>query len=219
MKTISIAAPKGGSGKSTATSVLAARAVQDGERVAMFDLNADQASLTQWWVSRGEPDNPQLFEVDNLSGDINSVQRDGYDWLFIDTPPLDIDLIENVVIKSDAVLIPVRASIFDIGAIQPIVEICQERQKPFAFLLSAVDSRAQFRKLNETAAQALLRHGPICAARLTYRLAYVNALTAGKAGFEIDPDLQAEVDALWTEVKRIAFSTAPLSIRRRVAND
>ena len=42
-------------------SVLAARAAEEA-RVALLDLNADQANLTQWWFSRGEPDNPQLFE-------------------------------------------------------------------------------------------------------------------------------------------------------------
>ena len=163
MRVITIAAPKGGSGKSTATSILAARAALDGDRVALLDLNADQASLTQWWISRGEPENPELFELeDTLNSAITFLHGDGYHWLFIDTPPLDIGLIENAVIKSHAVLIPVRASIFDIGAILPITEICQERQKPFAFLLSAVDTRTQFRKLNEMAQQALLRYGPMC---------------------------------------------------------
>jgi chromosome partitioning protein len=219
MKVVTIAAPKGGSGKSTATSVLAARAVEDGHRVAMFDLNADQANLTQWYVSRGEPDNPALFEVENLNAAISQLNQDGFDWLFIDTPPLDIDLIENAVIKSSAVVIPVRASIFDIGAITPIVEICKERQKPFSFLMSAVDNRAQFKKLNQKAMQALLHDGPIFSAQLAYRAAYINALTVGKAGFEIDPDARHEVDALWTEVKRIAGSTAPLLARRRIANE
>ena len=59
--------------------------------------------------------------------------------------------------------------------------------------------------------------GRCATARLTYQLAYINALTTGKAGFEINPGLQAEVDALWAEVRRMAFSTAPLSIRRRAA--
>src|SRR5262249_30544522 len=160
-----IAAPKGGSGKSTVTSVLAARAVQEGHRVALFDLNADQANLTQWWISRGAPNNPYLHEVENLTRDKYRMNAEGFEWLFIDTPPLDIDLIENAVVLSSAVVIPVRASIFDIGAIMPIVEICRERRKPYAFVMSAADP--QFKKLNEQARAALAEDGPIFATQLS----------------------------------------------------
>ena len=50
MKTITVAAAKGGCGKSTITTALAARAAHDSLRVARFDLNADQGNLTQWWM-------------------------------------------------------------------------------------------------------------------------------------------------------------------------
>jgi chromosome partitioning protein len=201
IKTVTIAAPKGGSGKSTVTSVLAARALQEGHRVALFDLNADQANLTQWWISRGKPDNPYLHEVENLTQDTYRMNAEGFEWLFIDTPPLDIDLIENAVVLSSAVLIPVRASIFDIGAIMPIVEICRERRKAYAFLISAADP--QHRKLNDQARAALAEDGPVFMTQLSYRAAYINALTIGKAGFEIDKRLCPEVDALWAEVANL----------------
>jgi hypothetical protein len=45
---------------------------------------------------------------------------------------------------ADAVIIPVRASIFDIGAITCAVEMCKERRKPYAFVLSAVDKPLAF---------------------------------------------------------------------------
>ena len=54
MKVVTIAAPKGGSGKTSAVSALAARAALESARVAMFDLNSDQANLTQWYILRGE---------------------------------------------------------------------------------------------------------------------------------------------------------------------
>jgi MinD-like ATPase involved in chromosome partitioning or flagellar assembly len=47
MKVITVASPKGGSGKTTLASVLAVRASMESARVAMFDLNADQGNLTQ----------------------------------------------------------------------------------------------------------------------------------------------------------------------------
>jgi chromosome partitioning protein len=216
MKVITVAAPKGGSGKSTVASVLAVRAAMESARVAMFDLNADQASLTQWWVLRGEPMNPRLIEPENLARDIEVLKAEGFDWLIMDTPPIDTDLIELAVLKSDAVVIPVRASVFDIGAIEAIVEICKNRRKPFAFLLSAVDTK--FKTLNEKAKASLVTDGPIFANFLSYRMAYINALTAGKVGFEIDKTLQPEVDGLWTEVKRLA-AHGPMPAMRRAANE
>jgi hypothetical protein len=72
---------------------------------------------------------------------------------------LDLDVIEAAVAVADAVIIPVRASIFDIGAITFVVEMCKERRKPYAFVLSAVDNKMP--KLTERAKAALISDGPV----------------------------------------------------------
>jgi chromosome partitioning protein len=110
MKVVTVAAPKGGSGKTTLVSALAARAALESARVAMFDLNSDQANLTQWYILRGEPPNPVLIEVEKISRDTEVLRNEKFDWLLIDTPPLDLDVIEAAVAVADAVIIPVRAS-------------------------------------------------------------------------------------------------------------
>jgi chromosome partitioning protein len=212
------AAPKGGSGKTTLTALLAAKAAQDGQRVALIDLNADQASLTDWWTLRGEPENPQLFEVDHIARDIDAIGYRGFDWLFIDTAPLDLGLIEVAVKKSDAAVVPVRASHFDLIAITPAIEICENHRRPFAFVQSVVDNRAQAKKLNETTATALATAGPVFTTKVLYDVAHISALPIGKVGFEIAIKLQPEADALWSEVKSLAASTAPI-VRRIFAND
>lgn len=170
----------------------------------MLDLNADQGNLAQWWFSRGQPTNPRLeSEVTNITMDVAALRKSGtVEWLFIDTPPLDMDLIENAVAVSDAVVVPVKTSIFDIGAIDSIVEICKLHGKPFAFVLSAADTR--FKALNASALAALVTEGPVFGTRISYRLPYINALTAGKVGPEIDKELWPEADALWSEVKALA---------------
>jgi chromosome partitioning protein len=215
MKVIAVASPKGGSGKTTLASALAVHAAMESTRVAMFDLNSDQGNLTQWWVLRGEPMNPRLIEVEHITRDVEVLRASRFEWLIIDTPPLELDVIENAVLKSDCVLIPVRASIFDIGSITPVVEMCRERHKPYAFVLSAVDSR--FKKLTERSMAALISEGPICATRISYRQPYISALTGGKAGHEVEEELRPEIDSLWGEVKRLASST-PSAVRGRAAN-
>jgi chromosome partitioning protein len=202
MKVVAVAAPKGGSGKTTLVTALAARAALESARVAMFDLNSDQANLTQWYILRGEPPNPVLVEVEKISRDVEVLRAEKFEWLIIDTPPLDLDIIENAIAVADAIIVPVRASIFDIGAITPVVEMAKERRKSYAFILSAVDNRMP--KLTERARAALISDGPVLTGRLSYRQDYISALTAGKAGFEVERDLRGEIDLIWEEVKKLA---------------
>jgi cellulose biosynthesis protein BcsQ len=44
-----------------------------------------------------------------------------FDLCLIDTPPLDMDVIENCVVLADAVVVPVRTSIFDVGSVDAVV--------------------------------------------------------------------------------------------------
>jgi chromosome partitioning protein len=204
MKTVTVASAKGGTGKSTITALLAVRASQDTPRVAMMDLNFDQGSLTQWWGMRGEPDSPKLIDED----DIEKIPRDvkklaaAYDWLFIDTPPLDMDVIEQAIAVADAVVIPVKAGFFDIMASQSVVEMCQERRKPFSLLLNAMD--VKFKVLMRQAKVAFVDIGPLFATQIDHRLPYIQALSKGKTGAEIDKSAREEVDGLWAEIKRLA---------------
>jgi chromosome partitioning protein len=203
MKVITIAAAKGGSGKTSMTALLAVKASRESLGVRMVDLNADQANLEQWWVTRGQPMNPRLERgITNITRDVVALRAAGeVEWLFIDTPPLDMDLIENAVAVADAVVIPVRTSIFDIGSIDSLVEICKAHRKPFAFVLSAADTR--FKPLNASALAALVTEGTVLGTRISYRLPYINALTVGKVGPEIEKSLWPEADSLWSEAKAL----------------
>ena len=131
--------------------------------------------------------------------------------------PFDLDIIENAVLKSDCVIIPVRPSMFDINGVVPVVEMCRERSKPYSFLLSAVD--AKMPKLTESAMSALVNDGPIFASRISYRQSYITAISRGKTGPEVDEALHAEIDNLWVEVKRLASTPVSLSaVRGRVGS-
>jgi cellulose biosynthesis protein BcsQ len=111
-------------------------------------------------------------------------------------------VIENAILKSDCVVIPVRTGFFDIDAVTPIVEMCKRRHKPYSFLLSAVDSKMP--KLVEIAMSALVGDGPIFATRLRYLQPYILSVSKGKSAAEIDRTCQPEIDHLWQEVKRLA---------------
>lgn len=202
MRTITVASAKGGSGKSTLTSALAVRACQDTKQVAMMDLNFDQASLTQWWVMRGQPATPFLaLNVENIPRAVKALAG-AYDWLFIDTPPADMDIIEQAIAVADAVVIPVRPGVFDVLAARPVIEMCRERRKPFAFTLNAVEGR--FKTVTKQTIAALVELGPISATQISCKQSYILALVAGKTGQEVEKAIRPEIEALWGEVKHLA---------------
>jgi chromosome partitioning protein len=139
-----------------------------------------------------------------------------FDLCLIDTPPLDMDLIENCVVLADAVVVPVRTSIFDVGSVDAVVEMCHEHRKPFSFLMSAVDTR--FKPLNAEALAALVTEGSVFGTRISYRLPYINALSVGKTGHEIDKSLKPEADALWTELQSLMAKSPKAAVRGRAAH-
>lgn len=202
MKTIAVASAKGGSGKSSITAALAVRACQDTPKVALMDLNLDQGSLTQWWTVRGSPDAPGLaLNVENVPRDVRTLAT-AYDWLFIDTPPSEMDLIEQAIAVADAVLVPVRCGFFDVIAVQTVIEMCREHRRPFAFVLTAVDAR--YKTLTKQTLAALADLGPLLKTQISYRQPWIAALVIGKTGPEIEKDLRPEIDGLWAEVKCLA---------------
>ncbi len=123
MRVIAVAASKGGVGKSTLTAALAVRASLEARRVGLIDHDP-QLSLQRWWSRRGGPQNPVLFEdVDSSAEAIELIASEGWEYLFLDTPPSQVDRIASVIACSDYVLIPTRAGVMDIEAVRMTEEI------------------------------------------------------------------------------------------------
>jgi chromosome partitioning protein len=218
-RVIALCASKGGVGKTTISTALAVRAARDGDEVAVLDAEPQQSAML-WWSLRGEPDNPQVFALDesarNVARDVARLKAQDWAWVFIDTPPAMIDRIEAAIVAADFVLVPVRASVFDVDAVQPVVELCHTYVKPFAFVLSQADPKW---KLLGATIEALKDHGPVLEEMTRYRAVYASAVTIGKTGPEAKDAKQAaeaaaEIDALWRAVKRLASGKTTSKARR-----
>lgn len=200
MRVVTLAATKGGVGKTTLASVLGVRAAKNGARVALIDTDP-QCSLFRWWELRGQPTNPKLIEVDASIEALEMLMSEGWDWVFIDTPPGSIDRIEHAVFSSTFVLIPSKTSAIDVEAVDDVVDLCNEYGKPFAFVLNQV--QAGWQKMADESAKYLSHYGPVLKTRIASRKPYVAAMTIGKSGPEMDRrGSTQEVDALWTELSR-----------------
>jgi len=164
----------------------------------------------------GRAQEPRLIEVEHISKDIEVLRSGKVDYPLIDTPPLDLDVIENAIMKSDAVVIPVRPSFFDVDAVIPVVDMCKRRRRPYSLLLAAVDTKMP--KLIDTTMSALVSDGPIFATRLRYLQPYIPSIQRGKSAAEIDRTIALEIDRLWAEVKQLAGKSNLVALKPRAAS-
>ena len=203
MHVVTLASTKGGAGKTTICSALAVRAAEESKRVALLDLDP-QESLASWWTRRGKTKNPKLFEVDATTEAIELLLSEGWQWVFIDTGPAKLELIEPGIAVADLVLIPTRPSAFDIEQAAITVELCEAHSKPHAFVLNHAPPGTKLTKsLDRTSCEQ--NGSTVIEPPITFRQAYMAAVTVGKSGPEVEKSdvARKEIDALWAAVKKL----------------
>jgi cellulose biosynthesis protein BcsQ len=138
-------------------------------------------------MTRGQPKNPRLvIDIENIPEDVKALDAADYELLLLDGPPTEMDLIEQSVVLADFVLVPMKASIFDVNSIDAVVSMCAAHAEPFASVLSDVASR--FAALNAQIVAALKAEGPLLEGQVSHRMPYAQAHTGGKSG----PDLKKD---------------------------
>ncbi|MCD0480437.1 ParA family protein [Chryseobacterium sp. LC2016-29] len=107
---------KGGVGKSTLIYNLAYN-LKDSAKVAMIDVDY-QGSLVKISSMSQVP----IFTIDRL----NEVLQDDYDFILVDTPPYLSDELPKLYELADAILIPTKAGILDILAMEETVDLIKK---------------------------------------------------------------------------------------------
>lgn len=202
-----VAKLKGGAGATTTAREIAVAAVDGNLRVGVVDLDG-QGGLTRWWNRRNAPGehptspatvNPALLEipVDDLPGKSKALRR-SYDLVVIDAPPSVHDAIRQVGAIADLALIPARPTTDDLDAVGPIVRLLRGTTD-LGFVLTQVLAGRRSRDAAE-AAELLARLAPVFG-RLSLRLDYPRAASAGRTGFEAGGATREEVGALWATLR------------------
>ena len=120
MRTVLVASSKGGAGKSTIATNLAAWFALDGKRTALLDADRQQSS-TRWAEKRAGMETAVL--------PIDGTRRRWQDRLPSDIERLVVDAaagamgddLDEVLAKADAVLVPVNPSMIDLEATVPFL--------------------------------------------------------------------------------------------------
>lgn len=195
MKTILIANPKGGAGKTTLTTNLAGYLAARGETVFLWDLDRQKSALH--WLSMRPANLPPIQRLD-------SARQKGEGVLVLDSPAgLHGDKLGALIKRVEQVIVPIVPSSFDLAATRVFLdELLEEKAvrkgKTFVAIVGMrVDARTRAaEKLDEFLA-------PIDLPVLTHlrdTQNYVTAAFEGKSIFDLAPSLVAQDVAQWRPI-------------------
>lgn len=152
-KVVAIADLKGGVSKTTTSMTLAEMAARSGQKAKVLDSDP-QASALVWAETAADAGDPLKFDVElapkGLLKRLVGKQQDGKplgsqfdaDWVFIDTPPGDSELIEAAVTLADFVIIPAPPKPADFRQAMETYHRLAKAGVPAAVFLSCFNVRA-----------------------------------------------------------------------------
>ena len=203
---ISVTSLKGGVGKSTISQNLAVCFAHMGYKVALIDTDTN-ASSVRWSGLRAEDAPPVtvlgLTDGEALRKNIKQLQTD-YDLIIIDGTPSISRLVSTILVLGDIVLIPIRASGFDIWATEKFLETYEQAKAlkdglRAYFVLNEFNPKINLmREIHEAMGDLDI---PTFETTLRHRIAYEEAAVTGTGVFEQrDAKAKKEVTALTNEV-------------------
>jgi len=187
MKTILIANPKGGSGKTTLATNIAGYLAAAGQTVRLLDMDRQQ-SASGWLALRPDALPPITLFSDKA---VNNAAHEG--WLVIDSPAgLHGKSLERALKLVDRVVVPIAPSLFDMNASQDFLDVLQTEKavRKGKIYVGVVGMRMAPRTRAATTLEQFMQQldMPILAYLREAQL-YVNAAFEGKSLFDVPPYL------------------------------
>jgi chromosome partitioning protein len=206
MNVIVFASRKGGSGKSTLAAHLSAQAYRPSRKVLLVDADP-QGSLALWHKLRGSGEPPLVSGIDGVREIVAAAKRQGYDWVFIDTPPNMSAVVTDAIHAATLIVIPARLTLFDLAAIKETMDLARQLRRPYAVVINGVPPRRDNTEspyVREARAVLTSLNVPVWAGQITQRNNYSLALAEGEGAKEYDAasEAAAEISALWSAIDK-----------------
>jgi chromosome partitioning protein len=206
MNVIVFASRKGGTGKSTLAAHLAAHVHKPSRPCLLVDADP-QGSLTLWQRLRESGEPPLKNGLRGLGSILQAAQRDGVEWVFVDTPPVMSAAVTEMIRAATLVVIPARPGVFDLAAVNETIAVARKVRRPFAVVLNATPPK---RMNEESPMVALAREGlanldvPVWSGQITHRATFSLSLAEGEGAKEYDANSHAadEIARLWTAIDK-----------------
>ena len=211
MRTIAIAARKGGSGKTTVAVHLALAAHLAGRRALVVDTDPQKSATEALQMRQGA--GPLCIEstpAGLFSAQVGA-QKLGVDIMIIDTPAGAEEGMVNAVVLADLAILVVRPTFLDLAAVMHTAAVLKRLRKPSLVVLNqapvprdGVEPPAVKKALQ---ALALMRLAVVPVV-LRSRASYQTTMETGRSAVELAPAGPAaqELNALWAFVERFAFA-------------
>jgi chromosome partitioning protein len=209
---LALVGQKGGIGKSTTAICLAALGVERGMRVLLVDADPQGTSRTWGEVASeaglASPTVVAMGAAMHKPGQLPSIAA-GYDLTVIDCPPRHGDVQRSALMIADVAALPCGPSAADAWALSGAIEVVNEARTLRDQLKACiVITRKQGRTaLGKGARDVLETSGlPVLAAELGYRIAFQEAIAAGRGVTTFAPRDRAaqEIQALFDEIERFS---------------
>ncbi len=205
-KILTIAQHKGGAGKTTLTTQLAAGLQFHGHKVLLIDADP-QGSATEWMQLR-EKNLGRKNKIDCFQSQSWKLQREvaqksnDYDFILIDTPP-HADSESSVAIRAaDLVLIPIQPSPLDLWATGFTLKLALQERVELFLVMNRVPPKS---RLNIAMAEKLESMNiRVSKQTMGNRVAYASSIMAGMGVVEYDASGTAaeEIRNLIVEIKK-----------------
>jgi chromosome partitioning protein len=162
--------------------------------------------LALWHRVRGSRDLPLHVGTTHLAVTLAKARRAGAEWVLIDTPPNAEAPVAEAIWHADLVVIPMRAGLFDVDAVQATIKMCRDLKKPYAVVINAApakngsedpsvaDARGAMQALDVPTWSGQITHHPELSLSLAHG-AGVNEFSSTSAGSE-------EIGSLWRALTR-----------------
>ena len=203
MTVISILNQKGGVGKTTLSTHLARALQLQGKDILLVDSDP-QGSTRDWAATRKEQTLPVVsIDRPTIDKDLKNIRKD---FIIIDGAPRSNEIILSAIKASNAVIIPVQPSPYDIWATSDLVRIVKEHIQKTNGTLKAtfVVSRViKGTKIGSEIIEILSNYEiPVLKTLITQRVIYPNSAAAGTTVLDQDPKGEAaeEIRALTNEI-------------------
>ena len=207
MTVISILNQKGGVGKTTLSTHLARTLQLQGKDILLVD--SDPQGSARDWAAFNENQTVPVVGIDRptLDRDLKNIAKK--DFVVIDGAPRANEMIISALKVSNAVIIPVQPSPYDIWATSDLVDLIKQRIEVTAGKLKAafVVSRViKGTKIGSEIIEILEKYDlPVLETRITQRVIYPSSAAEGTTVLDQDPKGEAaqEIQNLTNEVLKL----------------
>lgn len=189
MLVITLAAQKGGAGKTTLAAGLAVEASRRGMKAALLDLDP-QCSASLW----GDLRQDKALEVvatpeARLSKVLEAARGQGLDIVVIDTPPSVKETPIEAIRSADIVIVPVKPAMLDLAASRATLDaVKREGQTAIAVISMAP---LQGREISDAETMLADLGAAVAPVRIVQRIAHSRAQQYGMTAAEFEPEGKA----------------------------